>query len=993
MALQLQFDPNQDYQRQAVDAVVRLFKGLPRTETGFALGGEIIPNLALGDALDEIWLHENLSSVQQDEDLQNDRPMEPKTHLDADEGLVLEGAGYESWRAPHFTVEMETGTGKTYVYLRTIYELRARYGFGKFIVVVPSVAIYEGVIKNFEITRDHFRALYGNETVNIIRYDGGQLSRLRSFATSTFCEIMVMTLDSFNRISNNLYKPTEKLQGEFKPYEYIQQTRPILILDEPQNMESAKSKEALRTLHPLFALRYSATHKSSPNLVYRLTPFDAFQRNLVKKIQVRGVTEQENFNRPVLALQAVTGTGSAIRAAVKTYVQQGGITREQTVELRQGDNLFKKTHRDEHAAGYVVAEINAGDGWVQFENGERLDAHATQAAQREVFRVQIEKTIEAHFAMQARLRGRQIKVLSLFFIDRVVNYTAEDGLIRQLFDECFDRLKRHDPDWQGKEAADVQAGYFAQRTVNGAAVTVETRDVDEERKNADERQAERAAFELIMKAKERLLGFAEPVAFLFAHSALREGWDNPNVFQICTLNQSVSETRKRQEIGRGLRLCVDQTGARVPGDDVNVLTVVANESYQAYAESLQSNYREDGDEAPPEPTDAGKAPARRNDGLFAHPEFRRLWTSLEKPVTPRFNIDTEELVTECANRLNRFAFTLPKIVVEHGEFVMTRFRLSLEGSGIGGRVRLRIDRHTTDGDEDERVLTVEKGTDLAKTTRDDRLRGFRVSAIEGEGDSLCLTFGNGVTVGRHAPYEWTSEIGQKPGKREAIAPQATYPVGNLLDRAARETGLTRPTLNRVFRAMHRDKAVFLLKNPESFIGTFIGEVTNALADHIAARIEFTPGAGGEPHDLDALFPPQKQFTQRELRDAGPRGLYDQVQTDSDVEIDFVRMVKDDRALVFYFKFPPAFKVALPRQIGNYNPDWGLARLGGGDMTLLYIRETKGSENVADLQWSHEKRKIACAAKYFAALGLDYRPVTGRNASWYESLPVGALLEI
>ena len=988
MSLHLQFDPNQEYQQQAVDSVVRLFDGLPRGETAFSLGGEIVPNLAPGDTLDESWLYENLCAVQQDTVLQNDRPLETGMQLETDQGLVLEGAGYESWRCPHFTVEMETGTGKTYVYLRTIYELRARYGFGKFIVVVPSIAIYEGVVKNFEVTRGHFRALYGNETVNLIRYDGAQLSRLRSFATSTFCEIMVMTLDSFNKASNVLYKPTEKLQGELLPYQFLQETRPILILDEPQNMESEKSKEALRTLHPLFALRYSATHRSNPNRVYRLTPFDAYQKNLVKKIQVLGVTEQENFNRPFLALQSVSGTGAAIRATVRTYVQQGGATREQDLVLKQSDDLYAKTKRDEHAGGYVVAEINVGEKWVQFENGLRLDSSAAIGAmRREIFRAQIERTIETHFKTQTRLRARGIKVLSLFFIDRVANYTGQKGIIRQLFDECFDRLKQDYPEWHGQGAAEVQAGYFAQvKGKTGENVVVETRDVDENEKKADERKAEKAAFELIMKAKEQLLGFAEPVSFLFAHSALREGWDNPNVFQICTLNQTISESRKRQEIGRGLRLCVDQSGARVLGDEVNVLTVTANTSYKQYAEDLQKEYRTAGDEEPPSPTDAGKAPARRNEAIFAHKEFRRLWDNLAKPVTPQFNLDTEQLITDCVNRLSRHPFSVPKIVIEQGGFIITRFRLSTDGkTTASGEVKMRLERQDTDGNDLVQTLTIKKGTDLARAMNDERLRGFRVTGIEGEGDGLCVTFGNGIEVEPDDAYEWTSEAGQTPRSRETASPRETYPVGNLLARAAQETGLTRPTLNRIFKAIHPEKAAFLLRNPESFIGTFISEVSNALADHIAQRIVFTPGSGaGTPANLETLFPREKQFTQRELRDAGPKGLYDQVQIDSDNEVSFVEIVRDDTNLVFYFKFPPAFKVALPRQIGNYNPDWGLARLSNAGMSLLYVRETKGSENVQELQWAHEKRKIVCAQKYFAAVGLDYRPVKGTNADWWQT---------
>lgn len=980
--LQLQFDPKQEYQLQAVESIVRLFEGLPPTAAGDILGDETVPNLPPFEDLDENWLLDNLNAVQEDNGI------EPSPALDMDEGLVLEGAGDEAHRSPHFTVEMETGTGKTYVYLRTIYELRKRLGWGKFIIVVPSVAIYEGVCKNFDITREHFRALYGNETVNLIRYDGAQLSRLRTFATSTFCEVMVMTLDSFNKISNVVYKPTEKLPGELKPFEFIQQTRPVVILDEPQNMGSDKSKQALRTLHPLVTLRFSATHRENPNLVYRLTPFDAFRLGLVKKIEVLGVTERENVNQitdaPLLALQGVTGSGAALRAQVLVFARGTSGTKEATLTLRRNDDLGLKTKRAEYA-GYVVETISieGGTPTVEFSNGVCLGPGGLGLSRPELFRVQIEKTVEQHLRRQEELRARGIKVLSLFFIDRVANFTASDGLIRLLFDQAFDKLKKGYPQWKDQRAENVRSAYFAQKK----AKTGDAESIDTEGRNASERDAEKAAFQLIMRDKEKLLSLDEPVSFLFAHSALREGWDNPNVFQICTLNQTVSTMRKRQEIGRGLRLCVDQSGARVPADEVNTLTVIANSAYKDYADNLQKEYEEDGLSAPPPPSDARKADAHRNDKIFKSTAFRDLWTRLSRPTDYAFNLDTDALIEECGNRLNGKTFTAPVIVVERGRFVQTRLALQLDRILDNGKAKVRVTVEDTQGDEREVAVTVKEGEDLKTKTGEDRLRGFRVTNISGSGDDATLTFGNDITLTPHDVYRTDGADGFKPAERFQMAPREAFPVPDLLARAARETGLTRPTLNRIFKALRPEKAEFLLRNPEGFIATFIAEVNNALADHIAERITFSSsggnGGGGDEERLEALFPATKKFTQRELHDAGARGLYDQVQTDSGVEISFVEMVRDDTQLVFYFKFPPAFKVALPKQIGNYNPDWGLGRLSEDGITLHYIRETKGSTDIAKLQWSHEKRKIECARKYFEALGLDYRPVTGKIADWWQ----------
>ena len=992
--LQIQFSSKQEFQIAAVESVARLFEGLPNAATEFQLSDEIVSNLPPFEDLQEDWLLDNLNAVQRDPDLKHGdaKIISENATLDTDEGLVLEGVGEEVVRYPSFTIEMETGTGKTYCYLRSVYELRKRYGFSKFIIVVPSVAIYEGVAKTFAITQSHFRALYDNETVDLIRYDGAQMSRIRTFSTTTSCQVLLMTLDSFNKTSNNLFKSTEKLPGERKPYEFVQETRPILILDEPQNMGSDKSKAALRTLHPLFALRYSATHKESPNLVFRLSPFDAFRLGLVKRIQVDGVTERENANQidgaPLLALQSVSGTGANIRANVLALSRSGNTSKEAQFALRKGDDLKVKTHRDEYA-GYLVQEIETdgeGGGTLEFENGVRLASGGMSRSKPEIFRVQIERAIEEHFRRQEELRGRGIKVLSLFFIDRVANYTDDDGLIKTLFDKAFNSLKRGRPEWEEKEPATVRSAYFAQKKGRNGMETVETRDVEDERKNADEKAAEKEAFSLIMRDKEKLLGFEEPVSFIFAHSALREGWDNPNVFQICTLNQTVSTNRKRQEIGRGLRLCVDQTGDRVAGDDVNILTVVANASYKDYAEKLQSEYVEDGDSAPPAPSDARKAPAQRNDVIFQHPQFRTFWKKLHRRALPSFNLDTDKLVEECGNRLNGKAFSEPIIVVERGKYIQTRLTLQLDKILPDGRAKVRVVIIGTDGDEREVAVTVKVGDNLKQKTGEDRLRSFRVSEIKGEGDAATMTFGNEIVLTPHDAFSTDTAEGFTPTQSVKMAPREVFPVPNLLDRAARETGLTRPTINRIWKKLRPEIAKFLLKNPENFIATFIAEVTNALADHITTGISFSAdGAGGAgPSDeaLEVLFPVEKKFTQRELIDAGAKGLYDQVQTDSEVERRFVNNIKNEGALVFYFKFPATFKVPLPKQIGNYNPDWGLARLDENKATIHFIRETKGSTKIETLRFPAEIRKIKCAQKYFKALDLDYRPIDDTVADWW-----------
>jgi type III restriction enzyme len=984
--LRLRFDPNQEYQLDAIRAVTDLFDGYTRRDTGFRLRSEdvaqddIVANLPREQAFDEGWWLGNLRDVQERTGL------DPGAYsqLEHDEGPVLDGAGSETWRYPSFTVEMETGTGKTYVYLRTIHELRRQYGFGKFVVVVPSIAIYEGVIKSFEITRRHFASLYGNERVNLVRYDGTQLSRLRTFGNSTDADILVITVDAFNKTSNNLYKSTEKLPGERLPYQFIQETRPILVLDEPQNMESTRAREALRTLHPLFALRYSATHRTSPNLVYRLTPFEAYRRGLVKRIQVVGITQREDLNTPFLALQSVTPTGP-IRATLRTYAQKAGSAREVDIALRDGDDLYIKTKRDEHR-GYRVREIHRGDGYILFENGIRLDLKGTLAPSRPaIFKAQIEETVRQHMERQEELEARGIKVLSLFFVDRVANYTAPDGIVRKLFDEAFRRLRVSFNDFRDLEPDQVREAYFAKTKVKGG----EELEVDTEGRNAAERDAERRAFELIMRSKEQLLSLDEPISFIFAHSALREGWDNPNVFQICTLSQSVSETKKRQEIGRGLRLCVDQLGERVSGDEVNILTVVANESYQTYVSRLQTEYVEDGEAAPPPPTKANEKVARRNDALFVgNGEFERFWDKLSQRIQYQIDVDASALIAKCVEQLSAAVFPDARVVIQRGAFVVHKYTLTLQ-SAQRGRARIAIEVANTQDESTSVRRDFELRDDLARLLNDERLHKFVLAEVV-PGTPSRAVFENGVELIAGKPYVYESAAGGQVSESAVRSADTRYPVFNLVDRAARESGLTRATVNAVFRALPSSIKRRVIANPEGFAGVFIPTLREALADHVAGMLGFELGDGHQALDLHELFPATRRYPQKETIPGNEHALYDLIQKDSGVEETFVKRLKADPRVVLFFKFPPAFTVQLPRIIGNYNPDWGIVRRSDdGRHTFHLVRETKGTVDRDALRWPHEKRKIVSAEKYFEAVGLDYRTVTGETADWWLPRPASA----
>ena len=742
MALQLKFDSNLDFQLEAIRSIVDLFDGLPRRATEFSLSSEAIPNFNSGESFSPDWLHTNLREVQDRNDPQGILIPRSLLGVDYDDGLELEGVGDDSWRYPSYTIEMETGTGKTYVYLRTIYELRKKYGFGKFIVVVPSIAIYEGVIKNFDITQNHLKSLYDNEVVNLTPYDSGQISRLRSFATSTFTEVMVITIDAFNKASNNIYKPSEKLPGEKKPFEYIQDTCPILILDEPQNMASDRAKMALRTLHPLFALRFSATHKESPNTIYRLTPFEAFRRRLVKKISVWGVTESENMNQPFLALESISKQ-PPWTAKVSAYVNDKGKLRQETITLKQGNDLNKQTHCKEHEGGYKVVNIHAGEKYLEFDNGIKLHLNETIGPSRPaIFREQIRQTIQRHMTIQEELWDEGIKVLSLFFIDRVANFIDANGIIRVIFDEEFKRLREEYPHFKAREPQDVRRHYFAKKKTAAGEQEIDTH-LDEDEKTQVDKEAEKAAFKLIMRDKEQLLSLDEPVGFIFAHSALKEGWDNPNVFQICTLNQTVSEMKKRQEIGRGLRLPVDQNGERIHDDDINVLTVIANQSYESYAKNLQNEYYEVGDAIAPPVGNARATNVVRNDNVFNSKEFNQFWEKLLLGTRYQINLLTDDLIGQCVTRLNKTDYPTPVIVVEKSDFIQIEYTIALEKI-YHQTAHISVERRRSDGGFLSQSYPLQKSNDLAKIVDDENLRGFKIAEIDPSSDTV--TFGNGVDL-------------------------------------------------------------------------------------------------------------------------------------------------------------------------------------------------------------------------------------------------------
>lgn len=985
--IRIQFDANQPHQNDAVASVVDLFAGLFRDDsTDWSLGDEIAPNLAPYIQFDPVWLLDNLQAVQRR------NKCTESLSIETESGYMVEGVSVDTAEYPVFTIDMETGTGKTYVYLKTIHELYRKYQLRKFIVVVPSIAIFEGVIKTFDITREHFKAQYNNEHANLRRYDGSRPSLIKNFALGKDIEILVMTIDSFNKKANTIFKNTDKLMGGKRPIDYLQETRPILILDESQNYTSDKARAALRTLKPLFALNYSATPgKTGVNKLYNLSPFDAFQRNLVKKIEVLGVTSAQATAQAAdyLQLTDIRKRGAAPVALFALMVNTKGSLEEKEVEVTGRSNLKTLTHNEAYD-GWVVEEINLAEEFVAFKNGERFNLSEERSAsvsREALFRKQIEETIKAHFAKQWELRAYGVKVLSLFFIDRVANYVPDDGIIKRIFDETFDKLKKNESDFSKFKASDVREGYFAKKRIpkKTEEVFIDTPIEDDEKKE-DDKAAEQAAYDLIMKNKEKLLSFTESaVSFIFAHSALREGWDNPNVFQICVLREISSEKQRRQTIGRGLRLPVDQHGERLFDRRLNTLTVVANESYARYVDQLQKEYAASGDVLPALPADASKKEtAHRNERIFTSRDFKNFWNKLVTKTEYEINLEADSFIAQVTQKLNLHQFPAPHVIISKGDYVITNYRIQLIDVQRK-EATIEITREDSLGQKDTHRILCKTSDDLAKKLSNPVYNGFKIVDVDGAGGEGRVHFSDRGELSRDHFIQFSSEQGQTISSRKEAVEIKYAPKFNLIERAARELSLTRATILRIFKGLSPKAKHAYLNNPEGFAGSFVMIIKEELSEHIADRISYQLTEETLPHDIEQMFPPKKEFPAKELK-AGREAssLYDLVQHDSENEMHFIERLNDDNEVLLYFKFPATFKIRIPKIIGNYNPDWGILRWNDEHrLKLELVRETKGNIDLSLLQYTNEKRKIKCARQHFERLGISYRHITSDTMNWWQ----------
>lgn len=977
--MKLHFEPNLDYQLAAIESVCELFRGQEICRTEFTVTRDPAdPQFRMGFAENDLGIGNRLT-------LLDDEILKNLNHVQLRNGLPPSG----SLASGDFTVEMETGTGKTYVYLRTIFELNRRYGFGKFVVVVPSVAIKEGVYKALQMTEDHFRGLYANVPFEYFLYDSAKLGQVRNFATSPNIQVMVVTVGAINKKDvNNLYKDSEKTGGE-KPIDLIRATRPILIVDEPQSVDgglSGAGKEALGAMNPLCTLRYSATHANKHHMVFRLDAVDAYERKLVKQIEVASAMVEGGYNRPYVRLISASNRRGVISAKVELDVETRSGVLRQAMTVRDGDNLEMTTgravYRDcrigeirvERGKEFLELRVPGGEHFLAF--GQAHGDLEPLALQREMIR----RTIKEHLDKETRLAPQGIKVLSLFFVDEVARYRRYDedgnplkGDYAAIFEEEYRRLARH-PDYQSlfKEvdvqtaAAQVHDGYFSIDRKRVGDRTVEVfKDTRGDTKADDD------TYNLIMRDKERLLGFETPLKFIFSHSALKEGWDNPNVFQICSLRDIRTERERRQTIGRGLRLCVNQRGERLRGFEVNTLTVVATEGYEQFAENLQKEIEEDTGIrfGVVEPHQFAGIPVLGKDGK-ASPlgieQSKVLWTHFRDAGL----LDAKGRVQDA----------LKKALKEGTLAVPEAFRAQLPQikevlRKLAGRLEIKNADERRQVKTRQAVLQSEEFKALW-----DRIKHKTTYRVQFDNEALvqvCQKAINDAPPVSRTRLQWRkADLAIGKSGVEATETAVSAPVAiderdielpDLLTDLQDKTQLTRRSIVRILTGTSRLNDFAM--NPQEFIEIAAEAIGRAKRLALVDGIKYQR-LGDEYYYAQELFQ-QEELTGylKSMIDA-KKSVHEQVIYQSDAERSFAEQLEKNEAIKVYAKLPGWFRVPTP--LGAYNPDWAVLLEKDGAERLYFVVETKSSLFTDDLR-DRESAKIRCGEAHFAELATHNTP--------------------
>ena len=978
----------QPYQTNAVEAVVECFTGQVNT-SGISYcidpgkDSQLLDYTGFKNAdlqLSDKHVFDNICQVQRQQNL-------------ALSDKLVSSAGCRF----NLDIEMETGTGKTYCYIKTIFELNKRYGWSKFIVVVPSIAIREGVYKSLEITADHFAETYGKKARFFI-YNSKQLHHLESFSSDAGINVMVINIQAFNASgadNRRIYEELDDFQSR-KPIDVISGNRPILILDEPQKMEGAKTLESLARFKPLLILRYSATHRKEHNKIHRLDALDAYNQKLVKKIAVRGITVKGLAGTTAyLYLESIEISRSAPVARIELEVRQKtGIIKRVIKRLGKGQDLFVESNELDQYTGFVIRDIDATQDIVEFTNGTILSAgDATgDVTELTIRRIQIRETIKAHLEKEQQLYNQGIKVLSLFFIDSVANYRDysqpdEQGEYARIFEEEYELLKA---DYLGQLAFDNEAyrkylgdiavrrthnGYFSidKKTSRLADPTFKARGEDAGLSDDVD------AYDLILKDKERLLSFEEPVRFIFSHSALREGWDNPNVFVMCMLKHSDNMISRRQEVGRGLRIAVNQHGDRMDNPafvhDINVLTVVASESYKDFVANLQKEIS-DSLSARPRKADeeyfTGKLISTETGALEITSTMAR---QIYKYLIKNDYIDDADRVAESYHqaKADGFLAALPQELAAHADQIFSLI------DSVFSESQLNI------ASDDRKPKLNPLNANFQKAEFKElwnRINHRAIYRVEFDSAELVKnsirTLDSELTV---TPLQYTIQSGMQGDyisdtqlrQGEGFAMESTVTQTetssvhslvsyDLLGKLAANTQLTRRTIASILGAIRADKFCQFRQNPEHFITEASRLINEQKATMIIEKLSYDEVAG--THDIDIFTAAQSKQDFTKASQKLHKHIYDYVITDSKVEKQFVKELDTSYDVVVYAKLPRGFLIPTP--VGDYNPDWAVSFKEGKVKHIYFVAETKGSMSTMELR-AVEEIKIQCARKFFASI--------------------------
>ena len=1004
----------QQYQTDAVDAVVKVFAGqgyhngihyvrdmgiMPKTARNtFQDESE---QLDVGEIEDDTGFKNEEIHLNDDQLLQNIHKLQSENNIKLSPELV-KGLGRCS-----LDVEMETGTGKTYVYIKTMFELNKVYGWSKFIVVVPSIAIREGVKKSFEVTADHFQEYYGKKTRFFI-YNSQNLNQLDNFSAGTGIQVMIINTQAFasslkedgkSKEARVIYSKRDEFASR-RPIDVIKANRPILILDEPQKMGGAVTQKALKNFNPLFSLNYSATHAVQHNMVYVLDALDAFNKRLVKKIEVKGfeVKNLRGTDSYLFLEQIVLSPKKPPMARMELEIGYNKSINRETRLLGVDDNLYHISLGMEQYKGYTISEIDPLRGTVTFTNGEVIHTGDVvgDVSETDMRRIQIRETILSHFEKEEKLFNLGIKTLSLFFIDEVAKYRQYDedgnemlGEYGQMFEEEYfhilnSYLTLEDTPYQQylrqmcSNPAAVHKGYFSIDKKTG-------RSINSQIKRGNEFSDDISAYDLILKNKERLLSFEEPTRFIFSHSALREGWDNPNVFQICTLKHSDSQTAKRQEVGRGLRLCVNQSGNRMDAQscgeqvhEINMLTVIASESYKNFVADLQSDIKSELHDRPTAATsEYFKGKYIKVDGVPTLIDAETA-DSIEFYLIKNDYIDKKRKVTDKYRadvQMGTLA-PLPEELLPMAEGIHLLVQAVYDE---GALQQMFTDGHETKVKDNPlndnfakaefQALWKEINHKYAYSVDFDSAELIRNSIAHINQRLFVSELQYTTTVGRQKDEMNEHELGRGDSfggektrtqtLRKASSGRLEY---DLVGKIAQGTVLTRRTIVSILKGLREDKLYMFKNNPEEFIAKIVRLINEQKATMIVEHVSYNQIEGQydssiftaekSAHDFDKAFRSQKAIQDYVFTDGT---------AEKSVEHRFAQALDAALEVCVYAKLPKGFHIPTP--VGNYSPDWAIAFYEGTVKHIFFIAETKGSMESLDLR-PIEKAKTDCAKKLF-----------------------------